>query len=149
MEERHLIDKEYPNYGGLDREALFFNVPIVVFALLALATALPAMLLFQFGSAAYGLIVIVVGISVFAYLSFLCSQDDQAMRITAIELWVLLRRKNAKIFGGTTTVLSTRYGRHRNDYRRLLEQYSETTTSRFGFSTKDLPTLDARNSELY
>lgn len=145
----HPINKEYPNYGGLDREALFFNVPIVVAMLLLVAGCVPTLILFQFHLGIYSLLPAVMALAVLAHLSHLCSEDDQAMRINKIEMGLFFRRKNTRIFGGTTTILSTRYGRHKNDYRRLFKQYFEETTSQFGFSPKDLPTLDSRNSELY
>ncbi|MBR3425722.1 MAG: VirB3 family type IV secretion system protein [Neisseriaceae bacterium] len=146
---QHDINKTYPNYGGLDRQALFFGIPVVVAMLILVGATVPAIILVQFFSAIWGLFCVAIAAAVLFHLHNVCSDDDQAMRITGFELLCFLRRKNARIFGGKNTILSTRYGRHKSDYQRLLEQYSETATCNVRFSTEDLPTLDSRNSQLY
>ncbi|MBP5790195.1 MAG: VirB3 family type IV secretion system protein [Neisseriaceae bacterium] len=145
----HAINKTYPNYGGLDRQALIWGIPVVPAMLVLVGATVPAIILVQFFSAIGGLCCVAIAAAVLFHLHNVCSNDDQAMRITGFELLCFLRRKNARIFGGTNTILSTRYGRHKSDYQRLLEQYSETATCNVGLATEDLPTLDTRNSQLY
>ena len=145
----HAINKTYPNYGGLDRQALIWGIPIIPAMLVLVGATVPAIILVQFFSAIWGLFCVAIAAAVLFHLHSICSTDDQAMRITGYELLCFLRRKNTRIFGGTNTILSTRYGRHLSDYQRLSEQNTETATCGIGFSTKDLPTLDTRNSQLY
>ena len=79
--------------------------------------------------------VMALTIPILGLLKTISATDDGAVKILAYEVYCLFKRKNAKIFGGTTTVLATKYGRQKNDYQRFIEQNAKPTNRPRRFST--------------
>ena len=77
---------------------------------------------------------------VLAFLYTISKHDDQALRVYFYETKYFLRRRNAKMFNGTNTILATKFGRQQSDYQRFFEQRSKSATGTVGFSTENLPT---------
>ena len=133
------IDTEYPTFNALNRKAMLFGVPLMELVtcsfVLVLLTAIT--LPFLHGRA---LFILALGIPLFFGLKTICANDDQALKIYALEALWLLRRRNTKIWGGTNTISAMQYGRKLDDYQRFLEEAGEKPTVPRRFSTQDVPT---------
>lgn len=63
-----------------------------------------------------------IGIPILLYLKTICETDDQAARITALELWCHISKRNAHYFGGAYTLSPIQYGRRCHVYKRFFEK---------------------------
>lgn len=133
------INTEQPTFGGLARQAMVLGVPLPALAVsgfIGLMAVLGTMPFLQ-GKA---LFLLLLPVPVIAFLHTICANDDQALRIIMAETRWFLRRRNARLFNGTTTILATKYGRQLSDYQRFFEQGTQRPACRFRLSAEDLPT---------
>ncbi len=119
-----MSDQErYPSYNALGRVAMLRGVPLVAVIVIAFISLVIAMA----GAAFYGpggMLFGAVGLPIYLYCKNLCENDDQALRITVLELWCWLQRlfSNAKNFGGTYTLSPMKYGRSHHVYQRYFKE---------------------------
>lgn len=133
------ITSEYPTYNGMNRAAMVWGVPIMPIALCGFVL----MMLSMVGASVLGgraFLLLGLILPVFFGLKSISANDDQAVKIYTEELKWTMRRKNAKLFNGTLTILPTKYGRQQSDYQRFIEQNLQEPTSRQRFSPENLPT---------
>lgn len=133
------IEKECPTFNALDREAMVFGIPLIALAISGLVTvmAIMATLPFLQGKA---LLLILLPIPFLFFLRTISANDDQAFKIISLEMKWLFRKRNIKLFNGTLTIISTKFGRNLNDYERFFEQCSKKTACAIRLSTENLPT---------
>lgn len=134
------LDTEYKTFGALERQVMFLGVPLVPAAIVVIVSLLIALIGMSILKTPKTLLILVPALVVLMFMKQISAKDDQALRIVGIEILCFLQRKNAKFFGGTNTVLATKYGRNLNDYQRFLEQNTQNATSHFQLSTENLPT---------
>ena len=133
------INMEQPTYNGLNRSAMVLGVPLMPLAVCGFALIMTRLLAASFlGGKA--LLLLAMGIPVFLGLRTISANDDQAFKIYALEAKWFIRRKNAALFGGTSTILATKYGRQQSDYQRFLEQGAQGTAGTIGLYAENLPT---------
>ena len=128
------IHTEFPTYNGMNRPAMFFGVPMMPMVFCILGSVFAGM---------FGQLLVGLNIPVYFGLKTVSANDDQAVRIYAMEAKWLLRRIGAGAGLSTFTLHAGRYGRHRDDYKdyqRLLEQNPQQNGSGSGFSAESLPT---------
>lgn len=112
---------EYPSYNGLSRVALYWGVPlmaIVFIVMISLVIAVLAAMFLGIGGILFG----AVGLPFLLYLKQICETDDQALRITVLEIWCRITRRNGKNFGGTYTLSPMQYGRRAHVYQRYIKE---------------------------
>jgi type IV secretion system protein VirB3 len=112
---------EYSSYNGLSRVAMYWGVPlmaIVFIVLLSLVVAVIAAMFVGVGGILFG----ALGFPILLYLKQICETDDQALRITVLEIWCLISRRNAKHFGNTYTLSPMQYGRRTHVYKRYFKK---------------------------
>ncbi len=133
------IHTEQATFNGLNRRAMVLGIPLPALAVCGLAAVILTMATLPFleGRASYFLL---LPLPVLAFLYTISKNDDQALRIYFYETKYFLRRRNAKMFNGTNTILATKFGRQQSDYQRFFEQRSKSATGTVGFSTENLPT---------
>lgn len=127
--------QEYPSFGALARSAMVIGIPLIPLALIVSITVIVGLI----GTMAIGLkgmLVLVISVPLLIMLRTISATDDRAIYILGFEVLCLLKRRNANAFGGTTTFLSTRYGRYKHDYQRFIKQNSQLTTSSCRYATK-------------
>ncbi len=137
--EKENIHTEQHTFNGLNRRAMMFGIPLEAVAIsvfIGMAITLP--MLFFLGWRA--LLFLLLPVPFLAFLRTICANDDQALNIYRLETKYFLRRRNAKLFNGTNTILATKFGRQQSDYQRFFEQRSKSATGTVGFSTENLPT---------
>jgi|LSQX01.1.fsa_nt_gb type IV secretion system protein VirB3 len=100
----------YPSYGALARPAMIFGVPVSAFAIVFLGTTLVTLLSFMFfgGKALFILLLVVPVLLLFRTL---CATDDQALSVIGYELMCFIRKRNAKFFNNTFTIVAERQER--------------------------------------
>lgn len=133
------ITTEYPTYNGMNRAAMVWGVPIMPIALCGFVL----MMLSMVGASVLGgraFLLLGLILPIFFGLKSISANDDQAVKIYTEELKWTMRRKNAKLFNGTLTILPTKFGRQQSDYQRFIEQNLQKPTSSQRFSTENLPT---------
>lgn len=136
------IHTEFPTYNGMNRPAMFFGVPMMPMVFCILGSVFAGM----FGQLFVGkaaLLLVGLNIPVYFGLKTVSANDDQAVRIYAMEAKWLLRRIGAGAGLSTFTLHAGRYGRHRDDYKdyqRLLEQDPQQNGIGSRFSPENLPT---------
>ena len=136
---REDIHTEQATFNGLSRQAMLWGIPlpaVVACIFVGMMTAMLSMPFLQ-GKALFFLL---LPFPILAFLRTICVNDDQALRIYFYETKYFLRRRNAKMFNGTNTILATKFGRQQSDYQRFFEQRSKSATGTVGFSTENLPT---------
>lgn len=109
--------KVYPSYNALSRVAMVWGVPLVAVIVVGMGSMLLALIaaaILGAGGVFFGL----VGFPVLLYFKQICETDDQALRITAMEIWCRLTRRNAKSFGNTFTLSPMKFGRRDHVYKR-------------------------------
>ncbi|WP_107688770.1 VirB3 family type IV secretion system protein [Neisseria wadsworthii] len=133
------IDTEQPTFNGMARQAMVIGVPLPALAASGFVGMMATMISLPIleGSALFFLL---LPIPFILFFRTICANDDQAIRMYVYELKWFLRKKNSKLFGGTNTLLSTKFGRDLSDYQRFFEQGSAKTACSIRFSTQDLPT---------
>lgn len=134
------LDIEYPTYGALEREAMFLGVPLMPAAMVIIAFLLLILIGMSITKSSKTLLLLVPAFVILMYMKQVSAKDDQALRIIGIELLCFFYRRNAKIFGGTHTIVSTRYGRRQDDYKRFIEQNTQLTTINSRLSAENLTT---------
>ncbi|WP_066570580.1 VirB3 family type IV secretion system protein [Snodgrassella sp. CFCC 13594] len=133
------INTEQPTFGGLARQAMVLGVPLPALAIcgfVGLMAVLGTMPFLQ-GKALFFLL---LPVPVVAFLRTICANDDQALKIIMAETQWFLRRRNAKLFNGTTTILATKYGRQLSDYQRFFDEGTKGSAGQFRLSAESLPT---------
>lgn len=133
------IETEYPTFNGLNRQAMIWGVPLIPF----MVCVFVLMMLFMMAMTFLGgksLLILLLVIPIFLALRSISANDDQAFKIYGIEIKWYLRRQHAELFNGTTTIVSTKYGRQTSDYQRFFQQNFQETTRPIGISTENLPT---------
>lgn len=136
---REDIHTEQATFNGLSRQAMLWGIPlpaVVACIFVGMMTAMFSMPFLQ-GKALFFLL---LPFPILAFFRTICVNDDQALRIYFYETKYFLRRRNAKMFNGTNTILATKFGRQQSDYQRFFEQRSKSATGTVGFSTENLPT---------
>lgn len=133
------IDTEQLTFNGLARQAMVIGIPITALAICGFVGVIAVMIAMPFlqGKA---FLFILLPTPIIAFMHTACKNDDQALRIILYECKWFLRRRNAKLFNNTTTILSTKFGRQIDDYQRFFEQYTAKSAIRSRLSTKDMPT---------
>ena len=133
------IHTEQPTFNGMNRRAMVAGIPLPALAACGLAAVILTMATLPFleGRALYFLL---LPLPVLAFLYTISKHDDQALRVYFYETKYFLRRRNAKMFNGTNTILATKFGSQQSDYQRFFEQRSKSATGTVGFSTENLPT---------
>jgi type IV secretion system protein VirB3 len=112
---------QYPSYNGLSRVAMFWGVPLMAIVVISTACLLiGAVGAFFLGVG--GILFASVGFPVLLYLKQICETDDQALRITLLEIKCRFGRRNAKQFGNTYTLSPIQYGRREHVYKRYFIQ---------------------------
>lgn len=134
------INTEYPTFNGLNRQAMIWGVPLMPLAVCGFVLMMLTMIAMPFLANGKALLLLGLLIPIFFGLKSISANDDQAIKIYQEEIKWFLRRKNASFFGGTLTIVSTKYGRQQSDFQRFLAQYSEQATSPCRISAADLPT---------
>lgn len=110
---------EYPSYNGLSRVALYWGVPlmaIVFIVMVSLIIAVFASMFFGVGGILFG----AIGLPFLLYFKQICETDDQALRITLLEIFCRINRRNGKHFGNTYTLSPIQYGRRPHVYKRYI-----------------------------
>ena len=133
------INTEQMTFNGLSRQAMVIGVPLPALAVCGFIGVMAAMIAMPFlqGSALFFLL---LPAPMIAFLHHICANDDQALRIIVAEVQWFVRRRNAKLFNGTNTILATKYGRQQSDYQRFFEQHTEGAAGTVGLHAQNLPT---------
>lgn len=112
---------EYPSYNGLSRVAMYWGVPlmaIVFIVLFSLMVGVIASIFLGVGGILFGF----VGLPILVYFKQICETDDQALRITVLDLFIFFGRKNKQSFGNTFTLSPMQYGRRIHVYKRYFRK---------------------------
>ena len=107
----------YSSYNALSRVAMVWGIPLVAVIVVGIVSILVGLISAAFlgaGGVFFGL----VGFPVLLYFKQICETDDQALRITALEIWHRITRRNAKFFGNTYTLSPMKFGRRSHVYKR-------------------------------
>lgn len=133
------IHTEQHTFNGLSRQAMWLGIPLPAFAACGFIGMMATLISMPFlqGRALFFLL---LPLPFLAFLRTICANDDQAMRIYFYEVKYFLRRRNTKMFGGTNTILATKFGRQQSDYQRFFEELTQKPTGSVGFSAENLPT---------
>ncbi len=133
------IENECPKFNALDREAMVWGIPLIALAISGFITVMAVMATLPFlnGKA---LLLLLLPIPFLLFLKTISANDDQAFKIILLEMKWFFRKKNIKLFNGTTTIVSTKFGRELNDYQRFFEQSLKKPACSIRFSTENLPT---------
>ncbi|AVL70627.1 type IV secretion system protein VirB3 [Oligella urethralis] len=114
-------NEEYPIFGGISREIMIWGVPIMPLAFVAVGSAIIAMIaMILIGGK--GLLFMLTPIPIFFGMKTFTANDNQALQIVGLELLIFFKRRNARIFNGTTTIIGTKLGRDKNDYIRFFQK---------------------------
>lgn len=134
-----IADYAAPSFNALGRVAMVWGVPLIPLSVVTLISMLlfTAGMVFIGGKAMYFLLLPLPFIAFFKSVS---AKDDQALRIIGLEVLWFLRRRNVRIFNGTTTVLSTKFGRDIHAYQRFFAQNPATAAGNGRFSAATCPT---------
>lgn len=98
---------KYFTYGALARPAMFMGIPVNAFAMTIIAFALLTLLgLVMFDIK--GLLILLLSAPILLLFRTLCENDDQALNIIGFELLCSFKKRNARFFNKTFTVLSER-----------------------------------------
>ena len=117
------VTDELPSYNGLERAATVMGMPLVpIMGTLGGLMFITMMALPFLQAKAF--LILLLAIPIIAFIRQQTMQDDQALRIRALEVQWVLRRRNFGMFGKTNTILSNKYGRQQYDYKRFFEQDS-------------------------
>lgn len=133
------METEYPTFNGLNRQAMIWGVPLIPFVVCVFVL----MMLFMVAMTFLGgksLFILLLVIPIFLALKSISANDDQAFKIYGLEIKWYFRRQHAELFNGTTTIVSTKYGRQTSDYQRFFQQNFQKATRPIGISTENLPT---------
>ena len=118
------IDAEYATYDGLGRRAYVFGMPmipailIVIFFLVIGLFLMPVLEI-------KAMLVSVLALPCLWFLRTVTARDDQALRITVLELMWWFHRRNTVFTGNTLLISATKFERSRHDYLRFLGEDSE------------------------
>lgn len=139
MTTKENIHTEQQTFNGLARQAMVMGVPLPALAACGFAGMMATLVAMPFlqGSALFFLL---LPLPVIFFLRTICANDDQALRIYLYEFKWLLRKRNAKLFNGTLTILAIKFGRQLSDYQRFFEAGAQKPTGSSRFSTQNLPT---------
>lgn len=117
------VTDEMPSYNGLERAATVMGMPLVpIMGTLGGLMFITMMALPFLQAKAF--LILLLAIPIIAFIRQQTMQDDQALRIRALEVQWVLRRRNFGMFGKTNTILGNKYGRQQYDYKRFFEQDS-------------------------
>lgn len=112
---------KYSSYNGLSRVAMVGGVPLMAVVAIAMLS-----MVVGFTGAAFlgigGVLFAGIGVPVFFYIKKISESDDQAMRITALELWCRITRRGGSKFGDTYTLSPMQYGRREHVYKRYFKK---------------------------
>ena len=133
------IDTEQLTFNGMARQAMYFGVPLPALVVCGLLGIIPTFVAMAFLEGA-SLFFMLLPIPTVMFLRTICANDDQAVRIYIYELKWFFRKKNSRLFNGTLTILSTKFGRDISDYQRFFEQNAKKTAGSIGLFTENLPT---------
>lgn len=136
------INTEYPTYNGMNRPAMLAGAPVMPLMLSLFSLTIAAMLL-QFVIGKKALFMISFILPIYFGLKTITENDDQAMKIYALEAKWLLRRILSGAGLRTFTLHTGKYGRHREDYenyQRLLEQNTQPNGKLRRLHAENLPT---------
>ncbi|WP_200877003.1 hypothetical protein [Taylorella equigenitalis] len=91
-----------------------------------------------------GFLAFALAIPLLFMLKSISANDDQAMNILWYEVLCLLKKKNSKAFGGTNTILATKFGNTKDDYSRLVKEYFEQANRARRLLAKNKPSRNTR-----
>lgn len=114
-------NQEFPIFGGISREVMVWGVPIMPLAFVAVGSTVIAMIAMMLIGGA-GLLFMLVPVPIFFGMKTLTANDDKALQIVGMELLIFFKRRNVRIFNGTTTVVGTKLGRDKDDYTRFFQK---------------------------
>ena len=136
------IHTEYPTYNGMNRPAMLAGAPLMPLIICFFILMFIGMIAQLFvGSSA--LLVVGLILPIYFGLKTITENDDQAMKIYALEAKWLLRRILSGAGLRTFTLHTGKYGRHRDDYenyQRLLEQNTQPNGQLRRLHAENLPT---------
>ena len=136
------IHTEYPTYNGMNRPAMLAGAPLMPLIISFFILMFIGMIAQQFiGSSA--LLIVGLILPIYFGLKTISENDDQAIKIYALEAKWLLRRILSGAGLRTFTLHAGKYGRHREDYenyQRLLEQNTQSNGKLRRLHAKNLPT---------
>lgn len=115
------LELEYPTFNGLNRQAMIWGVPLIPF----MACIFVLMMLFMVTMTFLGgksLFILLLVLPIFLALRSISANDDQAFKIYGFEIKWFMYRRHAQLFNGTTTIISTKYGRQISDFQRFFQQ---------------------------
>lgn len=130
------MDMAYPTFNGLNRQAMIWGVPLMPF----MACVFVLMMLFMVTMTVLGgksLFILLLVIPIFLALRSISANDDQAFKIYKFEIKWFLYRRHAELFNGTTTIVSTKYGRQISDFQRFFQQSVQKPASAVRVSTQN------------
>ena len=133
------INEEYPTFNGLNRQAVIWGVPLMPFMVCVFVLMMLFMVTMTF-LGGKSLFILLLIIPIFLALKSISANDDQAFKIYGIEIKWFLRRRHAALFNGTTTIVSTKFGRQTSDFQRFFQQNFQNSASTVRISTKNQPT---------
>ncbi|WP_278976653.1 VirB3 family type IV secretion system protein [Oligella urethralis] len=95
----------YPSYGALARPAMMMGIPVTAFAIVFLSATMLTLISFVlFGAKALFLLFLCA--PVLLLFRTLCATDDQALNVIGFELLCFFKKRNAKYFNNTFTIVS-------------------------------------------
>lgn len=95
----------YPSYGGLARPAMMMGIPVAAFATVFIASTLLTLFGFLL-IGGKGLLFLLLPVPILLLFRTLCANDDQALSVIGFELMCLFKKRNAKHFNRTLTIVS-------------------------------------------
>lgn len=133
------INTAYPTFGALARSAMVLGIPLPALAVCGFIGLMATLMAMPFLSGK-ALLFLLLPVPVLLFLRTICANDTQALTIIMTETRWFLSRRNIKLFNGTTTILSTKYGRTPSDYQRFFEQNTQAAACAARLSAQSLPT---------
>lgn len=124
-----------PNYNGLSRAGLIpkIGMPLIPTLFSVVVPMFISMMCLTFmGGKAFA--IMLISIPLLGFIWAITQDDEQGLRILGYSMKWLALRRNYFLFGKTTTILATKYGRQKNDYIQFFEENSEKYTPQFEYN---------------
>lgn len=139
MTQTENINTQQLTFNGLSRQAMVIGVPLPALAVCGFVGVMATLLAMPIleGSALFFLLLPLPAV---AFMHTICKNDDQALRVILAECRWFLRRRNARLFNNTTTILAIKFGRQQSDYQRFIEESTGRSARIPRLSAENLPT---------
>lgn len=118
----------YPNYGALARPAMMMGVPVAAFASVFIASTLLTLFGFLL-IGGKGLLALLLPVPILLLFRQLCANDDHALSVIGFELMCLFKKRNAKYFNKTLTIVSDKQENVQNAVGFFRRLHKEERTS--------------------